>query len=97
MDGGLAPSSNSSMADEVHSRTDAELVGMLDEPAGWMVQADAAAALPQTHLRAALFQAFELTAAGLRVKQIVKAPDDQVALGVMQIHRLWWRLGLLGG
>jgi hypothetical protein len=85
------------MADENHSRTDAELAGMLDEPGGWTVRAEASAAIPQAQLRAALFQAFELSAAGLRVTQIVKAPDDAVALDVMQIHRLWWRLGLLGG
>ena len=97
IDASPAPFFNSCMADENHSRTDAELAGMLDEPGGWMVRAEASAAIPQTQLRAALFQAFELSAAGLRVTQIVKAPDDAVALDVMQIHRLWWRLGLLGG
>ena len=95
IDGAPAPSSNSCMADENHSRTDAELAGLLDEPGGWMVQAEASAAIPQGRLRAALFQAFNLSSAGFRVTQIVKLPDNAIALDAMQIHRLWWRVGLL--
>ena len=79
------------------NKTDDELFGMLDQPAVWMVRAGASPAIPQGNLRAVLVQAFELSAADLRITHIVKLPEDAVVVGVMQIHRLWWRLGLLGG
>lgn len=85
------------MASSDPQRSDNELFGMLDQPAAWMVRAGASPGIPQENLRAALFQAFEMSAADLHVTHIVKLPDDAIALEVMQIHRLWWRLGLLGG
>jgi hypothetical protein len=71
------------------------LFDILEQPAAWMVRAGASPSISQGNLRAALFQAFEMSAADLHVIHIVKLPDDAVVLEVMQIHRLWWRLGLL--
>jgi hypothetical protein len=76
-------------------RTDAELLGMLDEPGGWMVWAGAAAAVPQGSLREALRQALDLSASGLSVMHIVKLPNDAIFVSATQIRRLWQALGLL--
>lgn len=85
------------MGEECQGRTDAELADILDEPGRWVVRAGEAPGIPEADLRAALFQAFSLSGAGFRVTNIVKVPDDAVVVGVAQIHRLWWRIGLLGG
>ena len=83
------------MDDENPRKTDAELLGMLDEPGGWMVQAGVAPAVPQGSLREALRQAFDLSAAGHAITQVVMLPDDAIVISTTQIHRLWEALGLL--
>jgi hypothetical protein len=85
------------MGEERDGRTDSELAGILDEPGRWVVRAGEAAGISEANLRAALFQAFNLSGAGFRVTNIGKVPDDAVVVSVAQIHRLWWRIGLLGG
>jgi hypothetical protein len=86
---------NAQMEAEAQTRTDAQLVDMLEEPGGWMVRAGASPATPQGTLRAALFQAFDLSADGVPITQIVKLPDDAIMVSASQIRRLWQRLGLL--
>ena len=86
---------NAQMEAEAHTRTDAQLVDMLEEPGGWMVRAGTAPATPQGNLRAALFQAFDLSADGVPITHIVKLPDDAIMVSASQICRLWQRLGLL--
>jgi hypothetical protein len=77
------------------SRTDAEPMGLLDKPTGWMVRARAELAVPQESLRGALRQAFELSAAGRAITHIVKLPDDVIVISATQIRRLWQALGLM--
>ena len=81
---------------ERQQKADAELAGILDQPGTWMVKAEAATAVPEPSLHDALFQAFKMTSEGLRVTHIVQLPNNTVVLDVTQIHRLWWRVGLLG-
>jgi hypothetical protein len=83
------------MDEDNPSKTDAELVDMLDELSGWMVRAGVAAAVPQGNLRAALIQAFHLSRSGSAITNIVKLPEDAIVVSATQIGRLWWRLGLL--
>jgi hypothetical protein len=83
------------MEAEAQTRTDAQLVDMLEEPGGWMVRAGTAPATPQGNLRAALLQAFDLSADGVPVTHIVKLPDDAIVVSASQIRRLWRRLELL--
>jgi hypothetical protein len=86
---------NEQMEVEAQTRTDAQLVDMLEEPGGWMVRAGASPATPQGNLRGALFQAFDLSADGVPITHIVKLPDDAIVISATQIRRLWRRLGLL--
>ena len=60
-----------------------------------MVRAGTAPATPQGNLRAALFQAFDLSADGVPVTHIVILPDDTIVVSASQIRRLWRRLELL--
>jgi hypothetical protein len=83
------------MQDDNPRRTDAELMGMLDEPGGWMVQAGASPAVPQGSLREALRQAFDLSAAGHVITHIGKLPDDAIRISETQMRRLWQGIGLL--
>jgi hypothetical protein len=86
---------NRAMNDDNPRKTDAELLGMLDEPGGWMVRARAAPAVPQGSLREALRQALDLSASGFSVMHIVKLPNDAIFLSATQVRRLWEALGML--
>jgi hypothetical protein len=77
------------------SRTDAELMGLLDDPSGWMVWAGDASAAPRGSLREALSQAFDLSEDGFAITHIAKVPDDVIVISLTQIRRLWQALGLL--
>jgi len=96
IDYGPSRVSNNPMRVDRQQKADAELAGILDQPGTWMVRAEAAAAVPEPSLHDALFQAFKMTSEGLRVTHIVQLPNDAVVLDATQIHRLWWRVGLLG-
>jgi len=96
IDYSLSRISNKPMRVERQQKADAELAGILDQPGTWMVKAEAATAVPEPSLHDALFQAFKMASDGLRVTHIVQLPDNTVVLDVTQIHRLWWRVGLLG-
>jgi hypothetical protein len=83
------------MNDDNPRKTDAELLGMPDEPGGWMVWVGAAPAVPQGSLRQALRQALDLSASGPSVMHIVKLPNDAIFVSATQTQRLWQALGLL--
>jgi hypothetical protein len=92
---GSQRSCNRHVHDNNPSRTDAELMGLLDDPRGWMVRAGAELAVPQGSLRGALRQAFDLSAAGRAITHIVKLPDAAIVISATQMRRLWQALGLL--
>lgn len=96
IDYSLSGVSDDPMRVDRQQKADAELAGILDQPGTWMVRAEAVAGVPEPSLHDALFEAFKMTSEGLRITHIVQLPNEAVVLDVSQIHRLWWRVGLLG-
>ncbi|HTO82028.1 MAG TPA: hypothetical protein VMQ73_07330 [Methylomirabilota bacterium] len=78
--------------DRIDEKPDEQLVGMLDEPAEWLIHCVGLKAVSGYSLREALVEGHRI-AATAHVIQRIRLPSGAITIEAEQIARLWSRCG----